>query len=118
MILGILPLFVVNNLGASRAMLGIIETIQRTVIPKYISPDRRGTAYGLYYLIIGLSFFVCNIIFGFLWDSFSFEIAIVYSLSLSTAAVIGMLLSFEDMYIYDFIKLNIKNEDFLSNEGY
>ena len=36
--------------------LGIIETIQRTVIPKYISPDRRGTAYGLYYLIIGLSF--------------------------------------------------------------
>jgi MFS family permease len=79
--------------------LGIIETIQRAVIPKYISPERRGTAYGLYYLIIGLSFFVCNIIFGFLWDSFSFEIAIVYSLSLSTAAVIGMLL-FIRRYVY------------------
>lgn len=72
--------------------LGIIETIQRVVIPKYISSERRGTAYGLYYLIIGLSFFVCNVIFGFLWDSFSFNIAIVYSLSLFIAAIIGMLL--------------------------
>ncbi|MGH9982870.1 MAG: hypothetical protein ACRD8W_02815, partial [Nitrososphaeraceae archaeon] len=62
------------------------------VIPKYISSERRGTAYGLYYLIIGLSFFVCNVIFGFLWDSFSFNIAIVYSLSLFIAAIIGMLL--------------------------
>lgn len=72
--------------------LGIIETIQRAVIPKYIFSEKRGTAYGVYYLIIGLSFFVCNVIFGFLWDSFSFNIAIVYSLSLSIAAIIGMLL--------------------------
>lgn len=72
--------------------LGIIETIQRAVIPRYISSERRGTAYGLYYLIIGLSFFACNVLFGFLWDEFSFHVAIVYSLTLSIVAVIGMLL--------------------------
>jgi MFS family permease len=72
--------------------IGIIETIQRAVIPKYVSSVKRGTAYGLYYLIVGLSFFVCNVIFGFLWDEFSFDIAIIYSLTLSIAAIIGTLL--------------------------
>jgi MFS family permease len=71
---------------------GIIETIQRAVIPRYVSSDIRGTAYGFYYLILGLSFFVCNIVFGFLWDQFSFDTAAVYSLTLSVSAIIGMLL--------------------------
>lgn len=79
--------------------LGIIETIQRAVIPRYISSEMRGTAYGLYYLVIGLSFFACNVIFGFLWDAFNFEIAVVYSLTLSTPAIIGMLL-FMSRYVY------------------
>lgn len=71
--------------------IGIIETIQSAVIPKYISSERRGTAYGLYYLIIGLGFFACNVTFGFLWVGFGFHIAIVYSLALSIAAVLVML---------------------------
>jgi len=36
---------------------GISETVQRAVIPKYVSADLRGTAYGLYNLIIGIGFF-------------------------------------------------------------
>lgn len=72
--------------------LGIIETIQRAVIPRYVPSHKRGTAYGLYYLIVGLSFFACNVIFGAVWDDFGFDMAIVYSLTLSIAAIIGMLL--------------------------
>ncbi len=37
--------------------LGISETVQRAVIPKYVSPELRGTAYGLYNLVSGVCFF-------------------------------------------------------------
>ena len=35
---------------------GISETVQRAVIPKYVSAHLRGTAYGLYNLVTGIAF--------------------------------------------------------------
>ncbi|HZD36257.1 MAG TPA: MFS transporter, partial [Nitrososphaeraceae archaeon] len=72
--------------------IGIIETVQRAVIPRYVRSEMRGTAFGLYYMVIGLSFFFCNIVFGSLWDIFSFNTAASYSLGLSATAIVGMLL--------------------------
>ena len=37
--------------------LGIGETVQRAIIPKYVPSEMRGTAYGLYYLVAGVTFF-------------------------------------------------------------
>jgi MFS family permease len=71
---------------------GTIETVQRAMIPGYVSPEMRGTAFGLYYVVIGFGFFICNILFGFLWDAFSFNVAAFYSLILSLGAIIGWLL--------------------------
>jgi MFS family permease len=62
------------------------------MIPGYVSPEMRGTAFGLYYVVIGFGFFICNILFGFLWDAFSFNVAAFYSLILSLGAIIGWLL--------------------------
>jgi MFS family permease len=45
---------------------GISETMQRAVIPRYISSELRGTAFGLYYVVAGSAFFVANVIFGLL----------------------------------------------------
>jgi MFS family permease len=45
---------------------GISETLQRAVIPRYISSELRGTAYGIYNVIIGTGFFASNVMFGFL----------------------------------------------------
>ena len=70
--------------------LGISETVQRAVIPKYVSPELRGTAYGLYNLVSGVCFFVSNIAFGFLWDSYGLNLAALYSLCLSSIAITGM----------------------------
>jgi MFS family permease len=70
--------------------LGIGETVQRAIIPKYIPSEMHGTAYGLYYLIIGVTFFVANVVFGFIWDVFTLNIAVLYSLVLSIGAIIGM----------------------------
>ncbi len=70
--------------------LGISETVQRAVIPKYVSPELRGTANGLYSLVSGVCFFVSNITFGFLWDTYGVNLAALYSLCLSLIAIIGM----------------------------
>ena len=70
--------------------LGIGETVQRAIIPKYVSSEMRGTAYGLYYLVAGVTFFVANVVFGFLWDVYTLNIAVTYSLVLSVGAILGM----------------------------
>jgi predicted MFS family arabinose efflux permease len=52
----------------------------------------RGTAYGLYYLVAGITFFMANVVFGFLWDAYTLNIAVLYSIVLSVGAIIGMLI--------------------------
>jgi MFS family permease len=69
---------------------GISETVQRAVIPKYISSDLRGTAFGLYNVVVGTSFFISNITFGFLWDNYNLGTAISYSIIFTSTAIIGM----------------------------
>jgi MFS family permease len=74
--------------------IGTIETVQRAIIPAYVSSEMRGTAFGLYYVVVGFGFFICNILVGFLWDAFGFNIAAIYSLLFSLGAIFGMLLFF------------------------
>jgi MFS family permease len=69
---------------------GISETIQRALISKYVSPQNRGTAFGFYGLIVGMCLLIGNITFGFLWDNYDINIALLYSISLSTLAIIFM----------------------------
>jgi MFS family permease len=70
---------------------GISETLQRAIIPKYVSSELRGTAYGIYNVVIGSGFFISNIVFGYLWDNFNLLIAVLYSISFAFAAIVGML---------------------------
>src|SRR5918911_683448 len=70
---------------------GISETLQRAVIPKYVSSELRGTAYGIYNVVVSSGFFISNIVFGYLWDNFNLLIAVLYSISFAFAAIIGML---------------------------
>jgi MFS-type transporter involved in bile tolerance (Atg22 family) len=71
--------------------IGISETVQRAIIPRYVSTELRGTAYGFYSLVIGVCFFVSNITFGFIWDNYNIQMAVVYSTSLSFCATLGMI---------------------------
>jgi MFS family permease len=70
--------------------IGISETVQRAVVPKYVVSELRGTAYGLYNVVIGTTFFVANVVFGFLWDNYSLDIAVSYSIIMTVAAISGM----------------------------
>jgi MFS family permease len=71
---------------------GISETVQRAIVPRYIISELRGTAFGLYYLVVGITFFAANVVFGFLWDNYSLHIAAYYSITLTIAAISGMLI--------------------------
>ncbi|RLG59116.1 MFS transporter [Candidatus Geothermarchaeota archaeon] len=69
---------------------GITETVQRAMIPGYVPPELKGTAYGVYYLVVGSCFFISNSLIGFLWDSFGIRIAFAFSLLTSVLGAIGM----------------------------
>ncbi|HIE23919.1 MAG TPA: MFS transporter [Candidatus Korarchaeota archaeon] len=58
---------------------GIIETVQRAIVAKFGHSDLRGTAYGLYYVTVGLCSIIANVIFGLLWDIVGFRAAFTYS---------------------------------------
>jgi len=72
------------------AYIGIAETVQRAVVPKYIAGHLRGTAYGLYNMVIGFSFFAANLIFGFLLDTSGIGAAATYSFATSIVAIAAM----------------------------
>ena len=70
--------------------IGISETVQRAIIPKYVSAELRGTAYGLYNLVSGVCFFVSNITFGHIWDIYGVSPAVLFSLCFSFSSIVGM----------------------------
>lgn len=74
------------------AYFGIIETVQRALIPEYVPFDLKGTAYGVYYLIVGSAFFISNAVVGNLWEYFGVSIASAYSIMTSIAAITFMLI--------------------------
>lgn len=71
---------------------GIVETVQRALIPGYVEDHLKGTAYGVYYLVVGTCFFVANTVVGRLWESNGLGASAFYSGVFASIAIIGMLL--------------------------
>lgn len=74
--------------------MGVVETVQRALIPKYAPKELRGTAYGLYYLTVGSCFLAANIVVGALWDTMGIKAAATYSLTTTIIAIVGLSLLF------------------------
>jgi MFS family permease len=74
------------------AYFGIIETVQRALVPEYADRKLIGTAYGIYYLVVGSAFFVSNAVVGSLWEYFGASIASAYSIVTSVVAIAFMML--------------------------
>lgn len=71
---------------------GMVETVQRALIPKYAKKsDLRATAYGLYYFVVGSAFLVANVIVGLLWQQLGSSVAMMYSTLMVIVAIIGMM---------------------------
>jgi len=77
--------------GVFGVYMGISETVQRAVIPRYVSSELRGTAFGIFSIVIGAGFFVGNVLFGFLWDNSGLASAVLYSVILTLIAMCSMI---------------------------
>jgi len=71
---------------------GIVMTIGRALVPIYSSEDALGSAYGLYYLALGSSQLLGNVVFGLLWDSFGLVAAFTFSIAFSLLGLLMLLL--------------------------
>jgi len=70
--------------------LGMAETVQRAIIPDFTKPELKGTAYALYYTLIGVSSMAANSLFGLLWSNMGPAAAFQYTI-LTTTAGLGAL---------------------------
>jgi len=71
--------------------LGIAETVQRAIIPDFTKPELKGTAYALYYTLVGISSLAANSIFGVLWSNVSPAAAFQYSILTATAGIAALI---------------------------
>ena len=46
----------------------MLEASQRSMLGDLVEPARRGTAYGLYYAVVGVALLPASVIAGALWD--------------------------------------------------
>lgn len=72
--------------------LGIAETVQRAIIPDFTRPGLKGTAYALYYTLIGIGSMVANSTFGVLWSNISPTAAFQYTILTTTAGVAALIM--------------------------
>ena len=86
---------------------GISETVQRALISKYVSEHNRGTAFGFYGLIVGVCLLIGNVTFGFLWDNYDISIALLYSLTLATIAIITLFTFIKNFFTFGFLQNKI-----------
>ncbi|KON30966.1 hypothetical protein AC482_02455 [miscellaneous Crenarchaeota group-15 archaeon DG-45] len=70
--------------------IGIVETVQRALVPGYSEPELRGTAYGIYYLVVGAAFFVANAVVGALWESYGASAASLYCMGSAMLSILTM----------------------------
>ena len=68
---------------------GIVNTVTRAMIPKYVETNLVGTAYGMYYLVAGFSFLLANLIVGILWSNFGPNLSVLYSTALTITSLFG-----------------------------
>ena len=68
---------------------GIVNTVTRAMIPKYAKTNLVGTSYGMYYLVVGFSFLIANLIMGILWSNFGPNLSVLYSVTLTIASLLG-----------------------------
>ena len=50
---------------------GVVEGVARAFVADLVTEEKRGTAYGLYHGVVGLTLLPASLIAGWLWDTVS-----------------------------------------------
>lgn len=70
--------------------IAILETVQRAMIPDFARPELKGTAYAIYYALIGACYLVANSIFGTLWTIWGPAAAFRYSMTTAAVGIVAV----------------------------
>jgi len=70
---------------------GIVEGVARAFVADLVSEERRGTAYGLYHGVVGLTLLPASLIAGWLWDAVNPAAPFYFGAGLALAAMLGLM---------------------------
>lgn len=80
------------------AYYGITDGVARAFVADMVEPGRRGTAYGLYNMAIGISALPASFAAGILWDRFGSHVPFVFGAVLALGAAIGLFFMKENQF--------------------
>ena len=70
---------------------GIVDGVARAFVADLVPAEKRGTAYGLYHGVVGLTLLPASLIAGWMWQAYSPAAPFFFGASLACAAMIGMM---------------------------
>ncbi|MBA7647707.1 Multidrug resistance protein MdtH [subsurface metagenome] len=70
---------------------GIVEGVARAFVADLVPEQKRGTAYGLYHGVVGLTLLPASLIAGWLWDAISPATPFFFGAALAFLAMLGMM---------------------------
>lgn len=75
-------------------IVSITETVPRAYIGDIVSADKRGTAYGIYFTVLGFTVLFSNVIVGILWDKFTYLGAFYFGAIISFLSALVLIFLF------------------------
>jgi len=70
---------------------GIIEGVARAFVADLVPEEKRGTAYGLYHGVVGLTLLPASLLAGWLWQAFSPAAPFYFGAALAFLAMLGIM---------------------------
>jgi len=67
---------------------GFTEGVEKAMVADLVAPEKRGTAFGFYNLVIGLGALPASLLLGFLWQRYNAEFALMTSAVISLLATV------------------------------
>jgi len=70
---------------------GIVEGVARAFVADLVPEEKRGTAYGLYHGVVGLTLLPASLIAGWLWQAYSPAAPFLFGAALAFLAMLGIM---------------------------
>jgi MFS family permease len=71
---------------------GISEGVARAFVADLVPAEKRGTAYGLYYGVVGVALLPASVLAGYLWQAVNPSSAFYFGAALALIAALGMMI--------------------------
>jgi len=70
---------------------GVVEGVARAFVADLVPEERRGTAYGLYHGVVGLTLLPASLIAGWLWQAYSPAAPFLFGAGIAFLAILGIM---------------------------